>query len=146
MGGQTERNRAELAADVAVAAMFAAALAFAHAAAWQAGPGTAAIAVAGFLAVMIALEQVAVGERYFSLPAFEPAPIEPIQEQDDGTAELLLHDRLAAVNPEARIVQLFGPSRGRGTGGFDRPGSATELPDASQALIDALSELRRSFH
>ena len=148
MGGQTERNRAELAADVAAAALFAAAVAYAHATLAQAGPVSAAIAAAGFVLVTIALGQVRVDERHFALPAFEPLRIEPTQvAQGDVTAEeLLLHDEPTAVDPNARVVQLFGPSRGRGAGELQSRGPGTDLPDASQALIDALCELRRSFH
>lgn len=147
MGEQTERNRVELAADVAAAALFAAAVAYAHWTFVQAGPITAAVAVAGFLLVQIALGQVPVGQRHYALPAFEPVPIEPTQDaHGDSTAELLLHDELTAVDPDARVVQLFGPSRVRSAGTLPSPGPGIVVPDASRALIDALCELRRSFH
>lgn len=146
MGGRTERNWAEPAADAAAAALFAAAVAYAHWTFGQAGPLTAAVAVAGFLLVRMALAQVPAGERHHALPAFEPLPIEPIQAIDGDTdAELLLHDELTAVDPGARVVQLFGPNRAGVPRAVEPRGHRADLPDASRALIDALCELRRSF-
>lgn len=147
MGWAIERNWTEVAVDSAAAVIFAAAVAYSYSTLLPAGSAIVAIAVAGFLLVTMALGQVPVGEGNYALPAFELVPVEPTQEaQGDATAELLLHDELTAVDPDARVVRLFGPSRGPGAGALDSRGSKTDLPDASEALIEALSELRRSFH
>ena len=67
--------------------------------------------------------------------------------------ELLLEDVLAAVGTDARVVRLFDPAampspgqlKARIDRHLDGGSPATAPPDASQALFDALSELRRSM-
>ncbi len=136
MRWESERSRAEWALDVAAAASFAGAVAFAYAAlAVEADAAAAVTGAAAFLVAITVLGWVPVGERTYPLPQFTSAPIETVEEADgEAGAELLLHDRLAAVDADARVVQLFGPNR-----------QPTVPTDASQALIDALLELRRSF-
>lgn len=142
MDWRTEGNRAEWAVDAAAAAMFAAAVGFAlRAAALGAGQATACIAAA-FLVAAYGLRQVPAGTQSYALPDFPLATFEPAPAaQDDATGELILEDRLAEVSPDARVVRLFGPSQSHLS---CHPGSAP--PDASQALSEALAELRRSLH
>lgn len=135
----SEDHPAEWAADIAAAALFAAAVGFAAGAAGLAAGATISAAAAGSFMVYAALRNVSVGERRHALPAFEPAPLEFAQDKDEG--ELLLDDRLGGVEPDARVVRLFG--RGQAPGGCAFSSSAR--PDASQALSAALAELRRSL-
>jgi hypothetical protein len=74
------------------------------------------------------------------LPAFELAPIEPTKAPAED-AELLLDDPLDRVNHDSRVVRLFDPRQMPAAG--DSPRSVH--PDASQALSEALAELRRSL-
>jgi hypothetical protein len=73
--------------------------------------------------------------------------------QPVGADELVLDDILAELTPDSRVVRLFDPAamptpaqlharieRHLGDGN-----SAVAPPDASQALYDALTELRRSL-
>ena len=52
--------------------------------------------------------------------------------------ELVLDDVLAALNPDSRVVHLFERDA--------MPAPPPRTPDASQALHDALAELRRSLN
>jgi hypothetical protein len=66
---------------------------------------------------------------------------------------LLLDDVLAELNPDSRVVRLFDAARMPTPGQLDArirqhlgsPRAATAPPDASQALHEALAELRRSL-
>ncbi len=141
MNWRTE-DRAELAVDVAAAAMFAAAVGFAL---WAVAPGvgTATVAAAAaFLAAQSGLRRIAPGEVTFALPAFPLATVEPNGAQGDAAEELILEDELIEVSPHARVVRLFGPSQSHLHSNPMRPAP----PDASQALSEALAELRRSLH
>ena len=72
-----------------------------------------------------------------------------------GDGELLLDDVLAQLQPNSRVVQLFNPSRIATPGELksridqhleaERRGASQLQPDASQALYDALADLRRSL-
>jgi hypothetical protein len=126
----------ERAIDVAAAAIFAAAAAFA---AWALAGNAGAVAAAAFLHAYAVLRNVRAEEPSYVLPDFEPVPIELAPEAQDSGAELLLDDRLTRVDPDARVVQLFGPGQGPATG--DR--SSSNPADASEALSEALAELRR---
>jgi hypothetical protein len=116
------------------------------------------------------LARTAPGERRFLVPIFAVAPIEPV-----GLDELLLtdadrfgpshsptaageplelNDILEAIGPESRVVRLFD-SAAMPTPRelMDRIGGHLEVsappaapPDASQALYDALAELRQSLN
>jgi hypothetical protein len=79
-----------------------------------------------------------------------------INSADETLEPLLLDDVLAELRPNSRVVQLFDPARmptpGELKSRIDRhiseagrgaPGSPQ--PDASQALYDALADLRRSL-
>ena len=131
-------DRAELAVDVAAAAMFAAAIGFA-ALAGASGVGTAAAATAAaFLVAVFGLRQVTPEIQSYALPALPLETVEPTQEVPD---ELILEDELAEVGPHARVVRLFGPSQNHLPSDYISPAP----PDASQALVEALAELRRSL-
>jgi hypothetical protein len=65
---------------------------------------------------------------------------------------LLLDDILAQLGPDSRVVRLFDPDAmptpGQLKSRIERhlePGGHPEIPDAGQALHDALDELRRSI-
>ena len=77
-------------------------------------------------------------------------PVELIAVQE---APLVLDDVLHAVAPDARVVRLFDPSampspaelKARVDRYLGQGASWAKSPDASQALVDALTELRRSL-
>jgi hypothetical protein len=67
--------------------------------------------------------------------------------------ELVLDDILAALNPDSRVVRLFErdamPTPGQLQGRIERHlegGASARSQDASQALHDALADLRRSLN
>lgn len=75
-------------------------------------------------------------------------------EDPDPSPELLLDDVLAQLGPDSRVVRLFDPAamptpgelRARIDRHLDSSVARTAPPpDASQALHDALAELRRSL-
>lgn len=141
MDWASKDDAAEWAIDVAAAAIFAAAAAFA-AWAWaaDAGPVIAVTAAPAFLLAYAVLRRLPAEERSYALPAFALAPIELSEEARELGTELLLDDRLTRVEPDARVVELFDP----------RPGStasdqSSPVPDASGALSEALAELRRTL-
>lgn len=71
----------------------------------------------------------------------------------DGAEALVLDDVLAAIDPDSRVVRLFdrramptpGQLQSQIDGHLGQRSSAAPAPDASQALSDALAELRRSL-
>ena len=134
---------AEWAVDAGAAAILAGAAGIAMSGVAAAGPaGVAAVAAVAFLLAGAALRHVPAEEPMYVLPDFQPAPIEPVAgRQPELAGELLLDDRLIAVQPDARVVRLFDPSRMPPV-----EGSSSAAPDASQALSDALARLRRSLH
>jgi hypothetical protein len=75
-------------------------------------------------------------------------PVEP-----DVPEELMLEDILAELGPESRVVRLFDPAAmptpGQLNARIERhlgeESASSAPPDASQALYDALAELRRSL-
>lgn len=86
-------------------------------------------------------------ELLLDRPLDEPADLAPV-------AELLLDDPLPAPAPDSRVVQLFAddrmPTAGQLQQRIDRHLSVGERPtvkhhDASDALGEALAELRRSL-
>ena len=141
MGGTNGAERAEQVVDFAAAAMFAAAVSYAL---WTVELGlgaTAAAAAAACLAVRVGLGRVTPETMPYPLPAFEPVAIESIPiAPGDADDELILDDKLVEISPDARVVRLFGPSQSHHSG---HPGQVP--PDASQALSEALAELRRSL-
>ncbi|MBA3510551.1 hypothetical protein [Sphingomonas sp.] len=134
----SDDNPVEWAADIAAATAFAASVGFAAGAAGVDAAATIAAAVGASLMAVAVLRSVSAGNLVHDLPAFEPVPLEIGQEAAD---ELVLDDRLGSVAPDARVVRLFDPSLEAGP--VARPASSNA--DASQALADALAELRRSL-
>lgn len=131
-----EDNATEKTVDIAAAAVFAAAVGFAAGAAGFGAVPTISAAVVGSVATFTVLRSVSAGNRTYDLPVFEPAPLEFAPE---AVEELLLDDRLESGPPDARVVQLFGPGPKAGPA----MSSNSSSPDASQALTEALAELRR---
>jgi len=124
-----------------------------------------------FVACLCGLRSLKPEARAFPLSLFEPAefkqtePDEPdelvltdadrlpdsaVQEGDDA---LLLDDILAELGPDSRVVRLFdrssmptaGQLKARIDRHLDEESPPFASPDASQALYDALAELRRSL-
>lgn len=151
----------ETAADAAAAALFAGALAFAGSA--VVGANAAAVACAAFAGAFALLRTVSPGEATHPLPAFDPvdAPAEVhelllseemiFEAAGERTDVLVLDDVLARIGPDSRVVRLFDPDRmptpGELKATIDRHLRGTDqgVPDASQALSDALAQLRRSL-
>ena len=129
-----EDNPVEKAADIAAAALFAAAVGFAAGAAGLGAVPTIFAAVAASGAAFITLRNVSAGNRTYGLPAFELVPFEIGQAED----ELVLDDVLESAPADARVVRLFGPGR-------QPVSSNSSQPDAAQALNEALAQLRRSL-
>jgi hypothetical protein len=132
----SEDNSIEKAADIAASAVFAAAVGFAAGTMGVGAVPTIFAAVAASCAAFIVLRNVSAGNRDYDLPAFEPVPLEISHTVAD---ELVLDDVLESAGPDARVIRLFDPAReselaARANG---------PQPDASQALNEALAELRR---
>ena len=89
-------------------------------------------------------------EAVHSLPEAPEPPAAQPPEPAPADA-LLLDDILAELSPDSRVVRLFDPAAmptaGEMQSRVDRhlEESAARNADASQALHDALAELRRSF-
>jgi hypothetical protein len=84
----------------------------------------------------------------------EPLEAEPAAENSASTDEpLVLDDILADLGPDSRVVRLFDPAamptpgqlNARIARHLDRDAAPVASHDASQALHDALAELRRSL-
>jgi hypothetical protein len=165
LAGRIENN-----VDRAASVLFGAAAGFAayewlslSAPRWQATALAAAVAlVLSFLCNRIA-RAIAVRNHIFSVRAFDVRELEPFEPDEltlteadqlvSGTEEpLVLDDILAEIGPDSRVVRLFDrqtmPTPGELKSRVDdhlRGGSAPAAPDASQALLDALAELRRAL-
>jgi hypothetical protein len=129
-------DQAELAVDIAAAAILAVAVGFAI---WAGASGVetaASIAAATLFAAIFGLRRVKPKGQAHAVPPFPLKRIEQVQELPD---ELILDDALAEVDPHARVVQLFGPGQNH------LPPINGGPADASQALVEALAELRRSL-
>ena len=124
--------------EPATAAIFAGACAFAAAQLWPGG-GTPALVIAAlcFFAAygssLAMLMHIATADAGFALHGFDPPPIESTSD------ELLLEDALEPAASDSRVVQLFG------TSGSPVAAPAQAHRDDTQAMLDALLELRRSF-
>lgn len=121
------------------------------------------LAATMLLAAFRGLQAVGPGPATFALRTFGVAPLpapegcgELILTDSDrleqaGTDELVLDDVLAKLEDFSRVVRLFDrsamPTPGELKNRIDRhlDGSPPSPPDASQALHDALSELRRTL-
>lgn len=124
---------------------------------------TAATAVAALLLGWTGLARIGRDVPAFAISSFElgavqPAPSDlPTQETLELTdlveQPLELDDVLHEIGPGARVVRLFDPAAMPSPGelraridrhlGNERPSAAA--PDASEALIEALTQLRRSL-
>jgi len=138
--------------------------------AFQAGAG-----VLSYLLIVRLLRGIGEGAPRFRMPEFEIPGFEPVElpelllteqvelvltEADRLQAqefhrpdELLLDDILAEIGPNSRVVRLFDPAtmptpgqlNARIVRHLNDGASPAAPPDASQALYDALAELRRSL-
>jgi hypothetical protein len=128
------------------------------------GAFTAAAAVTAYALCKRVLIRLGGSEPQFPVPIFDLGTIER-----RGPDELLLTDAdrlnpadrdplvlddvLAEIGPDSRVVRLFDPAamptpgqlKARIDRHLDDRGAAEASPDASQALYDALAELRRSL-
>lgn len=154
----------EWAMDSAAAAVLGGAVGFAVAKIVSA-PGAAALAAASAAALLTlgALRRIGRSARTYRLPQFAPADhcgdveellLEHRIEPDPAPAggELLLDDILEQIGPDSRVVRLFAsdslPKAGELKAAIDRQLAAdarSNGADASQALHDALAELRRAL-
>ena len=166
-------ERIEQGADVAAAAIFAAALAFA---ALRFGPMPAAAAGAvAFFVMFRGLQSIEAKAPAFPVEMFEAVPLpaaiepeemlltdvyEPKGEDDElvlddvfaaPDAVLVLEDVLARLGENSRVIRLFDPSAmptpGEMQSRIDRhlEGSSACNADASKALHNALADLRKSL-
>ena len=171
MDGSGKIRAVEWALDGAAAAILAIAILFAAAKLSNGGPvlGTAAGAI-GFAAGFAALRRIDGEPSAFELAQFDLVSVDSADEPDElllrledriarevepsavEEGVLLLDDILASLTPDSRVVRLFDPASmptaGELRANIDRhlrssPGVAP--PDASEALHEALSELRRSL-
>lgn len=152
--------RVESAIDAVAAAAFAAAIGFARA---RVGVplDPLLIGAGAFALAYAALRSVKADPHRLPLARFEIAPIgdhlfelceprEDLREERDDDA-LVLDDVLVQPDPGSRVVQLFDPARAPGElhNRIDRHVGAnpalSDPPDASQALSEALRDLRRSL-
>lgn len=154
-------ERIEAAMDAVAAGALAASCAFAlsNVAAWL--PASAALV---FAAGFVGLRSIPREERLLELACFDALPlsVEPLEELiltdadrlvEQTSDELLLDDVLAELGPDSRVVRLFDPASmptpGELRARIDRHlngGRPGPPADASQALHDALAELRRALN
>jgi hypothetical protein len=159
----------EAAVDCCAAAIFATAVAFATLVVGQSlasGPQPAALAAAAGLAAFIGcstlLRNVRAEVKSFAIGSFDivpfdfpPAPDELVLSKSDRLRddELVLDDILTELGPDSRVVRLFDPAAMPSPGELrdridhhlrQRPGTSA-APDESEALFEALAELRRSL-
>ena len=152
-------RRAETALDLGAAG------AFGLAAAWSAAQLAVAplfASAAGVLAYAVAfaaLRQVQPAPQALAIPRFEAVPLdvpaELILTDEERVSpdahELLLDDILPPADPGSRVVRLFDvsamPTPGELKTHIDRHLAASQSapPDASQALFEALAQLRSSL-
>jgi hypothetical protein len=173
MRGETA-EKIEQATMTSAAAVFAAAIGFAaFSSLATVVPGLAVTALvmgAGAVAYLLcraALARVGSNEPQFLLPEFDPCAVksEPPDVLELAEAEILqsvpptaaedgaleLDDILHELAPDARVVRLFDPAKmptpAELKSRIDRhlKAGSNSSPDASQALVEALTELRRSL-
>lgn len=161
-------TRIERNVDRAASALFAAACGYAayH---WFAASAdrialmaqSGAVAAFAFIVAVRTLSMVQPEQPRLPVPIFdlrrldvEPLPELLLTERVDAEEPLELVDVLAGLKPDARVVRLFDPSAMPTAGQLNQRiqnhlGSARspsgESADASQALHEALNELRRSL-
>jgi len=125
--------------------------------------GAAAMGMVAFLAAVRLLRAVQPQARRLPVPIFDVREMEPIEPDELLLTQpyappafeqpLVLDDVLAELNPDSRVVRLFDPATMPTAGELDRRiqrhmergGPPAPPPDASQALHDALAELRKSL-
>jgi len=156
-------ERIEQGADIAAAVVFAAAAVYA---ALRFGPLAAAAAgAAAFYALLKALQAIKPSAPTYAVETFEPAALPPAIEpepelllthvyqtqQSNSEAALELDDVLSAIGNDSRVVRLFDPaampSPSELKTRIDRhlDDAPAHSADASQALHEALAELRKSL-
>jgi len=169
MSGFRSADLIEWAVDGAAASALAgaawyASTAFAPTASSAATALGAAVALAGLRTVQPARRRLGVPEFEAVTLMLDHAPGELVLGEEDrlvpldasdgaAAAELLLDDILAELEPDSRVVRLFEPRQVPTPGELHRSidrhlhqrGGMIGPPDASQALSDALAELRRSL-
>ena len=131
--------------DAGAAALFAAAVAYALSqAAPESAVVTACIAALAFGLCFALLRRVAPEEPGFTMPEFAIAKVPVYDTLPDDSDELLLDDMLPEPDPDSRVVRLFDRSAmpARVLAGQAIPSAPA---DASEALHQALEELRRSL-
>jgi hypothetical protein len=143
--------------DAIAAAVLGGAAGWAAASGGVALPGAGLAGAVAFAASYGALRRVSPEAPRFAIADFAPlemAPGELLLTADDvhgAPQSLLLDDALAAPDPDSRVVRLFDaaamPTPGELKARIDRhlAGPPAAPPDASQALFDALADLRRSL-
>ena len=163
MGLRLFAHPVETAIDALAASAFAAAVAFAASSVLTVHPFLAA--VPAFLGASLLLSRVGRGEEGYPLPVFELADPDLADDEllllanmivtgeDDSRDELVLDDVLEQLGADPRVVRLFDPRQlptaGELRASIDRHLRASErhssAPDASEALSEALAQLRRSL-
>jgi hypothetical protein len=154
-------ERIEAVIDGAAAMLFAAAAAYAVMRAVGAPSPALAGAAFGFLGAFMALRAIRPADLTFAIAGFDvpPTPVSVLDELVLGDSdrlganssdELVLDDVLTDPDPDSRVVRLFDPAAmPPDSPGFDRQfGGAIAVPtppDASQALLEALTKLRHSL-
>ena len=165
-------TKIETGVDRAAAALFAGAVGYAayvglaaHSVRPVLGGETAAAALLAFFLSFWLLKVVRPESRKLPVPVFDVREIEAIEcaelllteryEPNPALADdpLVLDDVLAELGPDSRVVRLFDPATMPTPGQLnqrierhlERGAPPTPSADASQALHDALSELRRSL-
>ena len=167
-------QRIETLVGAAAAAALAAALGFAVykvASGFTTPTGVITVAtiasIIGFIAGQKLVRLLEGGAKPFAQPVFDILKIEPVEIDALDVLELteadrfvpvveeplMLDDVLAGVSPDSRVVRLFDraamPTPGQLQARIDRHlnggTSQTPSPDASEALFEALADLRRSL-
>ncbi|HVM21732.1 MAG TPA: hypothetical protein VM308_00325 [Sphingomicrobium sp.] len=162
-------TRLERRVERAAAAVFAAAVAFAAYHWWlptveqpTLGAFTGGAAAVAYLVCVRALAALDSRPRFpvpvFDLRAIDPAALtelvltdaDRVDRGSDAPEPLVLDDVLAELGPDSRVVRLFDrqamPTPGQLQARIDNHlGQQSGAGDASQALSDALAELRRAL-
>ena len=162
-------ERLESGLDLAAAAIFAAAAGYAMLRFGWSPVTVAAAAGATLLASWRILAAIKAGPPVFEFATFDAAPLPEVAELDEliltdadlldpadrneHVDELVLEDVLAKLEGLSRVVRLFdtsamptpGELKSRIDAHLEETGPQSAGPDASQALHEALSELRRTL-
>ena len=146
-------ERIEAAVDAGAALAFAAAVTFAFRTVLSAQSFAAAGGLAAFALCLAGLRKIAPNASDAKASPTATPVAHLLAEADRSLAhaedELVLDDILAALNPDSRVVRLFEPGTlptpGQLRTRIDRHLNEPPGNDASQALHDALAELRRSL-